>query len=97
MPFVLKMFQDIFQKEIDQMSEKCKGAICIADDIQVFGNGNTHGLHLHETIERTRRKGIQLNSDKCNVKFKSCSFFGNIYTPEGVKPDPRKVDAIKKI
>ena len=24
-------------------------------------------------------------------------FFGNLYTPEGVKPDPKKVDAIKQM
>ena len=24
-------------------------------------------------------------------------FFGNIYTPEGVKPDPSKIDAIKRM
>ena len=28
---------------------------------------------------------------------KSCSFFGNVYTPAGVKPDPKKVEAIKKM
>ena len=34
---------------------------------------------------------------KCIVKLKSCSFFGEIYTPQGIKPDPRKVEAIKKM
>ena len=48
-------------------------------------------------MERTRRAGIKLNYDKCIVKYKSCSFFGNIYTPDGGKPDPNKVDAIKKM
>ena len=28
---------------------------------------------------------------------KSCTFFGNVYTPQGVMPDPKKVEAIKKI
>ena len=31
------------------------------------------------------------------IRTKSCSFFGNTYTPEGVKPDPKKVEAIKKM
>ena len=34
--------------------------------------------------------------DKCIVKSKSCNFFGNIYTPEVVKPYPSKVHATKK-
>ena len=97
MPFGLKMLQDIFQKKIDQTYEKCKGAVGIADDIQVFGSDQTHDLHLHKAMERTRKAGIKLNYDKCIVKTRSCSFFGNIYTPEGIKPDPSKIDAIKRM
>ena len=75
MPFGLKMSQDIFQKKMDQACERCKGAVGITDDIQVFGNDNTHDLHLHEAMERTRRIGIKFNYDKCIVKYKSCGFF----------------------
>ena len=35
--------------------------------------------------------------DKYIVKSKSCSFFGKIYTVQGVKPDPKKVEAIKEM
>ena len=91
------MSQDVFQKKIDQTYEKCKGAVGIADDIQVFGSDQTHDLHLHEAMERTRKAGIKPSYDKCIVKSRSCSFFGNIYTPEGVKPVPSKVDAIKRM
>ena len=52
---------------------------------------------LHEVMEATRQAGIKLNYDKCIIKTKSCSFFGNVYTPAGVKPDPKKVEAIKKM
>ena len=37
-----------------------KGAVGIADDIQVFGSDQTHDLHLHEAMERTRKAGIKL-------------------------------------
>ena len=97
MPFGLKMSQDISQKKIDQTYEKCKGAVGIADDIQVFGSDQIHDLHLHEAMERTKKADIKLNYDKCIVKSRSCSFFGNIYTPEGVKPDPSKIDIIKRV
>ena len=75
MPFGLKMSQDIFQKKIDQTYEKCKGAVGIADDIQVFGSDQTYNLHLHEAMERTRKADIKLNYGKCMVKSRSCSFF----------------------
>ena len=81
MPFGLKMSQDVFQRKIGQAFENCMGAVGIADDIQVFGNDQNHDLHLHEAMERTRKAGIKLNYDKCTVSSKTCSFFGNIYTP----------------
>ena len=48
-------------------------------------------------MERTRRTGIKLNCDKCIVKFKSFSFFGDIYTAEDVKPVPSKANSTKRM
>ena len=93
----LNCLQEIFQKKMDQNLERCKGAIPIADDIQVYGIENTHDLHLHEAMERARSAGIKLNYDKCVIKTKSYTFFGNVFTPDGVKPDPKKAEAIKKM
>ena len=36
------MGQDIFERKIDQTYKNCKGAVGIADDVQVFGNEETH-------------------------------------------------------
>ena len=93
----LNSLQDIFQKRMDQTSERCKGAIPITDVIQVSGTDDNHDTHLHEAIERVRSAGIKLNFDKCVIKSKLCTFFGNIYIQQGVKSDPKKVEAIKKM
>ena len=97
MSYGLNSSQDIFQKGMEQTFERCKGAIPITDDIQVFGSDNNHDTYFHEAMERVRSAGIKLNFDKCVIKSKSCNFFGNIYTQQGVKPDPKKVEAIKKM
>ena len=97
MSYGLKCSQDVFQKKMDENFRNCKGAFAIADDIQIYGTESTHDLHLHEAMERTRNAGLKLNYEKCVIRTKSCSFFGNTYTPEGVKPDPKKVEAIKKM
>ena len=97
MPFWLRMSQDIFPQKIDQTYENCKGAVGKADDVHVFGNEKTHDRNLHEAMECTRKAGIKLNFDKFVIKTECCSFFGNLYTPEGVNPDPKKVDAIKQM
>ena len=97
MPFGLIMSQGIFQKKTDQPYEKGKNTVGISGVIHVYGNDNTLNLHLYKAMERTRRAAIKLDYDKCTVKSKSCSFFGNIYTPESVKPDTCKVNAIIKM
>ena len=70
MSYGLNSSQDIFQKRMDQTFERCKGAIPIADDIQVFGTDDNHDTHLHEAMERVRSAGIKLNFDKCVIKSK---------------------------
>ena len=88
--------KDIYQKKMDQAFDKCKGVFATADDIQVDGNDTNHDMHFHEVMERTRQAGIKLNYNKCVIKTKSSTFFGNVYTPQRVIPDPKKVEAIKK-
>ena len=78
------MGQDIFERKIDQPYENCKGVVGIADDVQVFGNEETHDSMFQEAKEYM---------DKYIIKTKCCSF-GNQYTPEGVKSDVKEV-AIK--
>ena len=80
------------------MYRNCLGAIGIADDNTVHGQDESHhDLYLHDAMERTRRAGIKLNHEKCIIKTSECSFYGMVYTPSGVKPDPEKVSAIQNI
>ena len=89
MSYGLNILQDIFQKRMDQTSEMCKGVIPIADDIQVFGTDDNHDMYLPEAMDRVRIAGIKLNFEKFVIKSKSCTFFGNVYSCQVVKPDPR--------
>ena len=54
-------------------------------------------MTLREAMERVRSARIKLNFEKCMIKSKSCPFFVNVYTPQGVKPHPKNVEAIKKM
>ena len=98
MLFGLRMSQDIFQFKIEETYRDCQGAIGIADDLTVYGkNDKEHDLHLHETMECTRKAAIKLNDEKCVIETKECNFFGMLYTPDGVKPTPDKVRAIENL
>ena len=76
---------------MDQNFERCNGNVPLTDDIQVLGTDDNHDMHLHEAMERFKSTGIKLNFDKCVIKSKSCTFFGNVYTPGKVRSDPKKV------
>ena len=98
MPFGLRMTQDIFEFKIDETYRDCQGAIAIADDVTVYGKSDKeHDVHLHETMERTRKAGIKLDDENCVIKTKECNFFGMLYTPDGVAPSPDKVRAIENV
>ena len=95
MPFGSRMSQDIFQFKIDETFRDCQGAIGIADPDTIYGkNDKEHDIHLHDTMECTRKAGMQLNEKKCVIKTKECNFFGTPYTLEGVKPS--QVQTVKK-
>ena len=50
--------KDIYQNKMDQAFDKCKGAVAIADDIQVYGNDTKHDMHWHDAMERTRQSAF---------------------------------------
>ena len=69
------MGQDIFERKIDQAYKSCRGVVGIADDVQVFGNKETHDRNFQEAIEWSGKTIIKHNFDECNIKTKCCSFF----------------------
>ena len=90
MPYGMSSSQDIYQKKIDQAFDKCKGAFAIADISRFMAMIPTMICTCMKQWRRTRQAGLKLNYDKCVIKTKSCTFFGNVYTPQGVMPDPKK-------
>ena len=100
LPFGLKVSQDIFQCLMDYAYRDCRGAVNIADDIIVHGiDDYDHDLNMHDAMEKTRRAGVKLNEkeEKCQIKRKSVKFYGSVYTVDGVKPDPNRVESIQAI
>ena len=79
----------------DEAYSSCNGIIGKADDITVYGKGdNNHDVHLHEAMEASRSANITLNYNKIRFKQPSVKFFGNMYTKDGVKSDPDKIQAV---
>lgn len=98
LPFGLRVSQDIFQSRMDDILEGLEGVISIADDVAVVGRTEEeHDTNLHKLMRRATEKGLVFNSQKCLLKTDSIAFFGNIYTRQGVQPDPSKVQDIQQM
>lgn len=92
LPFGLCVSQDIFQARMDQILEGLPGVVGIADDVAVFGaTAEEHDANLRGLMNRAAKTGLVFNSSKCAIKKRCISFFGNLYTDAGIKPDPEKV------
>ena len=73
----------------------------IADDFVVVGFGSTpeewnadHDHNVCAFLERCREKNLKLKKEKAQLRKTEVAFIGHILTPDGLKPDPRKVEAI---
>ena len=98
LPFGLACAQDIFQRMMDQILDRCEGVIGIADDIIIHGKDDAeHDRRLHKFMKVAREHGLVLNKKKCEVKSNSVKFFGCVYDKHGAHPDPSKVSAIKEM
>ena len=96
LPFGLTVSQDIFQMKIDEIYDECEGVLGVADDINVHGDGDVkHDVNLHTAMEQAQKSNLALNYEKITVKKPSIKNFGNVYSKDGVHPDPDKVAAIK--
>ena len=56
-----------------------------------------HDVNMLKLLERCRERNLKLNQEKLQLKCTETSFIGHVLTPEGVKPDPRKVEAVLKM
>ncbi|XP_029489352.1 uncharacterized protein LOC115108941 [Oncorhynchus nerka] len=48
-------------------------------------------------LQRSRERGVWLNSEKSTVGATEVSYFGHLLTANGIKPDPQKISAIKEM
>ena len=85
----------MYQFKIDEIFEDISQCVGIADNIVIFGYDDDKTLY--SVLDRAHKVGMKFNPDKCAFKRDSTSFYGVMLSTDGVKPDPRKIDAIKNL
>ncbi|CAB4020398.1 Transposon Tf2-9 poly [Paramuricea clavata] len=85
---------EIFQHVISEQIRYIPNAINISDDIIIFGITQAeHDKALHEIFERFSLIGLTFNKDKCEFSQSQLTFFGFVFSGDGISPDPAKVSA----
>lgn len=104
LPFGLSVSSEIFAKKLYSCVQDLEGVVCVADDLMIFGIGDTdgealadHDRKLEKLLQRCHEVGIRLNPEKMKLRQKSVPFLGHVITSEGLKPDPAKVEAVLKL
>ena len=97
--YSIKVSSEIFQKHLNQLLEGLVGVVCIADDIVVYGCGETmeeaqrnRDNNLVNLLKRCKEKNVKLSYEKSMF-----NRLGHLITSEGLKPDLAKIDAVAKM
>lgn len=65
-------------------------------DIIVYGKTQQeHDKALDETMQALERNGLTVYKDKCEFNKSKITFFGIVFSKEGISPDPKKVQSVK--
>lgn len=93
MTFGLSVSQDIFQAKLDEILNGLNTITSIANDIRVGGDmEEMHDCNLATMMECAVKYGLVLNYKKCDINVHCIKFFGLIYSDQGIKPDPSKIE-----
>lgn len=100
MPFGLKNAPSTFQRLMNSILRDYINKICVVylDDILIFSTSlEEHILSIRKIFERLREAKLKIQVDKCNFLRKETEYLGHILTPEGVRPNPTKIEVIQNL
>ncbi len=95
LPFGISSAPEVFQGIMTQLFEDIDGCEVIIDDLLIWGrNIEEHDARLRIVLERARKYNVKLNREKCQLRRDNVTYIGHQLTADGVKPDPKKVEAV---
>ena len=99
MPFGLTNAPAIFMLLMQTVLQGMENfSIAYLDDIIIFSKSEEEHLeHIQRVFDRLIQHSLKIKLKKCSFFQQSTNYLGFIITPEGVKPNPEKVEAIRKM
>ena len=87
----------IFQGILEQILRPVKGVYHYLDDIELKNeNLNDHFCVLKHVFQTLRQAGVKLKREKCVFVLPSITYLGHIFSGDGLRPYPKKVEAVVK-
>jgi len=104
MPFGISSAPEEYQRRISQELENLDGIAIVADDILIYGEGDTyeqalidHDKKLESLLKRCLERNIKLNKDKMKLRLTELKYIGHLISKDGIRPDPHKVSTIMEM
>ncbi|CAM9441752.1 unnamed protein product, partial [Heterosigma akashiwo] len=74
-------------------------ALCFLDDVLCYSpkNFTLHLYHLSQIFKRMRAANLKFKLPKCIFGAAQIPFLGHLASREGLKPDPKKIEAVRKL
>lgn len=91
---------EVFSKKISEIIEGLEGVHVahIQDDIIIWGSDKAqHDDIVKLVLDRIQKSGLKLNKNKCAFGLSEIKYVGHIFSADGVKADPSKIEAITKM
>ena len=83
------------QKRNEETFGDISGVHVIVDDLIIAAAAEQeHDAILRKVLDRARDKGVRFNYDKIQFKVSEVKYMGNLVSCKGLKPDPKKAEAI---
>ena len=94
MPSGISSASEIIQKRKKETFGDIQGVPVIAEDLIIAARDNQEHDNILHMVSRARDKGVKLNSEKVKFKIGQVEYMGNHLSSDGLKPDPKKIEAI---
>ena len=90
---------DIFQERMSTLMEDLEFVIVYLENFLIFTSGSfeEHLDNVEEVIKQLQSAGLKWNIDKCKFVVPNVEYSEYIITREGIKPDPKKTEAVINI
>jgi len=97
MPFGLKNAPPTFQRAMNILFSHLPNVLVYMDDIIIFSDNLTEHLkHIRSVLDTLKKHQLQIQLDKTEFFKKELLFLGHIISKDGIRPNPSKLEAIKK-